>query len=74
MANFKLGTRVIYTDGDGFKKSAEVVGTYDSVSSNGSVKRPDEGRAHLLVKSPTGKQSVRENIAYGEGKRQFTRR
>ena len=54
MANFKLGSRVVYTDGDGFPKLAEVVGTRDSVQENGKATRPDKNAAHLLIKSPTG--------------------
>ncbi len=74
MANFKLGSRVVYIDGDGFEKIAEVVGTRESVQDGGKATRPEKGSAHLLIKSPTGKTYFRENVPFGEGPRTFARR
>lgn len=74
MAKTLLGRSVLYTDGQGFQKSARVIGTYDSIQPGTNVKRPAEGNVNLLVESPTGDQSKnysRFDVAPGTGKRQF---
>lgn len=74
MAKNLLGRSVIYTDGQGFEKSARVIGTYESVQAGTNVKRPAEGNVNLVIDSPTGdvsKNYSRFDVAPGSGKRQF---
>jgi hypothetical protein len=67
----KLGSRVAYTDGNGFTKLGFVTGTPDSVKAGTGVSVPEEGAAHIYVVSPTGKVYHRENIPAGDGPRTF---
>lgn len=69
----KLNKRVIYTDGNGFQKSALVVGTRDSIQPGTDLERPDKGSAHLKVFSPAGGADYyRPNVPEGDGPRTFT--
>lgn len=68
----KLGRRVEYRDGAGFRKLGFVTGTAETVKAGTGVSVPDQGNAHILVVAPTGFQYHRENIPAGAGPRTYT--
>lgn len=68
----KLGRRVEYRDGSGFKKLAFVTATADTVQAGTDVPVPGENQAHLKVISPTGKEYNRQSVPMGDGPRTFS--
>jgi hypothetical protein len=68
----KLGRRVEYRDGAGFRKLGIVTGTAETVTKGTGVTVPGQGNAHILVISPTGKQYHREDVPAGAGPRTYT--
>lgn len=71
-SGIRLNKPVVYTDGNGYKKAAMIIGTRDSIQPGTEVERPKKGFAHLKITSPTGKEYVRPNIPLGEGPRSFS--
>lgn len=69
--SLRLGRRVEYTSGDGFKKLGFVTATAETVKSGTAVPVPGEGEAHILVVPPTGNQYHRTSVRQGEGPRTF---
>lgn len=77
MKGIKLGRGGTYTSGDGFEKTALIIGTRESIKPGTNVVRPDEGHVNVLVFRPKkgSKDSTyeRTNVKVGTGKQQFHR-
>ncbi len=70
----QLGRSVIYTDGQGKKKAARIIGTPETHSADTPVAAPAEGSVILEITAPDGSKYVRSGITKGTGNRQYSNR
>lgn len=69
-----LGRSVIYTDGQGKRKAARIIGTPDSVQAGTPVAPPKPDTVILEITAPDGSKYVRRDIPRGDGKRAWSAR
>ncbi len=69
-----LGRSVIYTDGQGKRKAARIIGTPDSVQAGTPVTPPKEDTVILEITAPDGSKHTRRDIPRGDGPRTWSAR
>lgn len=62
-ATIALGTTGTYTNSDGRRKAALVIGTPESIDPGHRIEVPNPGTVNLLVFSPAGAAYVRAGVA-----------